>query len=149
MIEGVVVTPMKKICDDRGRIMHIMKSSEPEFKQFGEVYCSTIYPGIVKGWHIHKEMTLNYVVLSGMIKFVLYDERENSPTKGQFQEIYMGEHNYVRVTVPPMVWNGFKGIGTGEALVINQTDIPHDPNEIMRCDPHNSHINYNWATIDR
>ena len=149
IIEGVIITPINKICDDRGRIMHILKSSDKEFTKFGEVYCSTIYPGIVKGWHIHKEMTLNYVVLSGMIKFVLYDDREISPTKGVIQEICIGEHNYCRITVPPMVWNGFKGLGISEAMVVNTTDLPHDPNEIMRCDPHQNNIPYSWEDKDR
>lgn len=129
--------------------MHIVKSSDDIFTQFGEVYCSTIYPGVVKGWHIHDLMTLNYVVIKGMIKFVLYDDREDSTTKGKFQEVYIGDHNYVRVTVPPRVWNGFMGIGTEEALVINFTDIPHDPNEIHRLDPHEGGIPYNWAVKDR
>jgi dTDP-4-dehydrorhamnose 3,5-epimerase len=140
---------MRKICDDRGRIMHIVKASDDIYTTFGEVYCSTVYPGVVKGWHIHRKMTLNYVVLSGMIKFVLYDDRPDSPTYQQLQEVCMGEHNYVRVTVPPGVWNGFMGLGTTEALVINMTDIPHDPEEIARMDPHQSHIPYTWAVRDR
>lgn len=148
-IEGVIVTQMNRICDDRGRIMHIMKNSDPNFNQFGEVYCSTVYPGIVKGWHIHDKMTLNYVVLKGMIKFVLFDQRENSRTYKQIQEICFGENNYVRVTVPPGVWNGFMGLGTEEALVINFTDIPHDPNEIHRLDPHENDIPYSWKIKDR
>ena len=150
MIEGVIIKKLNIIPDDRGKILHIMKSSEDEFNTFGEVYCSTIYPGIVKGWHLHKEMTLNYVVLKGKIKFVLYDAREDSPTFRQIQEIIMGEENFVRVTVPPMVWNGFKGIGLEETFVINFTDIPHDPNEIIRMDPHvNEMIQYDWKTKDR
>jgi dTDP-4-dehydrorhamnose 3,5-epimerase len=148
-IHGVLIEPLKKIPDDRGRIMHIMKSTDSVFEKFGEVYCSTVYPGVVKGWHIHERMTLNYVVLKGMIKFVLYDDREDSPTKGIIQEIYMGDHNYVRVTVPPKIWNGFMGLGNEEALVINVTDIPHDPNEIRRQDPHKGSINYSWAVKDR
>ena len=90
MIEGVIVKEIKKIPDD---------------------YCSTVYPGIVKGWHLHTEMTLNYVVLKGKIKFVLHDSRKESPTYGDTQVIYMGDDNYVRVTVPPFVWNGFMGVG--------------------------------------
>jgi dTDP-4-dehydrorhamnose 3,5-epimerase len=149
-IHDVIITPLRKICDDRGRIMHMMKPPvEGGTFTLGEVYCSTVYPGVVKGWHIHDRMTLNYVVLSGMIKFVCYDEREGSPTRGVAQEIAMGEHNHVRVTVPPGVWNGFKGLGTTEALVVNMTDIPHDPAEIHRCDPHQSHIPYVWAVKDR
>ncbi len=148
-IEGVIITPLRRIPDDRGRIMHIMKSSDPDFHQFGEVYMSTVYPGVVKGWHIHDDMTLNYVVVKGMIKFALYDDRPESPTFQKLQEVCFGEHNYVRVTVPPRVWNGFMGIGTEEAMVINFTDIPHDPNEIHRADPHDSHIPYNWKVKDR
>lgn len=150
MIDGVKVVPLRRIPDDRGKIMHIMKSSDEEFDTFGEVYCSTVYPKVVKGWHLHKLMTLNYAVLKGKIKFVLYDPREGSPTYGQLQEIYIGDDNYVRVTVPPNVWNGFMGVGIEEAFVINFTDIPHDPHEIIRMPPHETEIiNYDWSVKDR
>jgi len=150
MIKGVQITSRKVIPDDRGKIMHIMKSSDNQFNTFGEVYCSSIYPGVVKGWHMHKKMTLNYVVLKGNIKFVLYDDRPESKTYQQIQEIVIGENQYVMVTVPPFVWNGFMGIGLEEAFVINFTDIPHDSEEIIRMDPHsNDIINYNWAVKDR
>ena len=149
MIQGVIVKEMKRISDDRGRIMHLLKSSENVMDNVGEVYCSTVYPGIVKGWHGHHKMQLNYIVIKGMIKFVLYDERKDSPTFGKIQEISMGEHNYVRVTVPPKVWNGFMGLGTEEAMVINITNMPHDPEEIYRCDPHNNNIPYSWKIKDR
>lgn len=150
MIDGVKIKSLKKIPDDRGQIMHIMKSSDEDYVKFGEVYCSSVYPGVVKGWHLHSKMTLNYVTLQGMIKFVLYDPREDSPTKGKIQEIYMGQDNYVRVTVPVGVWNGFMGVGTKEAFTINFTDIPHDPDEISRMDPHlNDLIKYDWSVIDR
>lgn len=150
MIQGVQITARRIIPDDRGKIMHIMKSSDDQFETFGEVYCSTVYPGVVKGWHMHKKMTLNYVVLKGNIKFVLYDDRPDSKTYQQIQEIFIGDNQYVMVTVPPFVWNGFKGIGTEEALVINFTDIPHDPEEIVRMDPHkNNIIKYDWSLKDR
>lgn len=148
-IDGVIVTELKRFPDERGTVMHVMKATDPEFKGFGEVYCSSVYPGAVKGWHIHTRITLNYVVLSGMIKFVLYDEREGSPSKGVLQEIYMGGQNYVRVTVPPGIWSGFKGIGTEPALVCNVIDQPHDPTEARRCDPHGGGIPYDWARKDR
>lgn len=150
MIKGVQITNRRIIPDDRGKIMHIMKSSDDQFTTFGEVYCSTVYPGVVKGWHLHKEMTLNYVVLKGNIKFVLYDSREDSPTYKEIQEIIIGENQYVMVTVPPYVWNGFKGIGLEEAYIINFTDIPHSAEEIVRMDPHhNDLIDYDWSTKDR
>jgi len=149
-IEGVIITPRKIIPDERGKIIHIMKSSDPLFKSFGEVYCSTVFPGIVKGWHKHKKMTLNYVVIKGNIKFVLYDDRPDSLSYKCIQEIYLGENQSLMVTVPPMIWNGFKGIGIQEAFVINFTDMPHDPDEIIRMDPHkNEIIEYDWSTKDR
>jgi dTDP-4-dehydrorhamnose 3,5-epimerase len=148
-IEGVVITPLNRFPDERGRVMHVMKATDKEFKGFGEIYCSTIYPGVVKGWHYHKKVTLNYVVLKSMIKFVLFDEREDSPSKGVIQEIFMGEQNYVRVTVPPGIWNGFKGIGVEEALVCNVIDQPHDDGETRRLDPHDNHIPYDWSRKDR
>jgi len=150
MIEGVQIISRKVIPDDRGKIMHIMKLSDGQFTTFGEVYCSTVFPGVIKGWHLHKKMTLNYVVLKGNIKFVLYDNRPESSTYQELQEIVLGENQYVMVTVPPNVWNGFMGIGLEEAFVINFTDIPHDPDEIIRMDPHkNEIINYDWTVKDR
>ena len=124
--------------------MHMLRSDAPHFQQFGEIYFSCIYPGAIKAWHIHKVMTLNYSVVQGMIKFVLYDDRSGSPTKGVLQEIHMGISNYCLVTVPPMVWNGFKGYGPDMAIVANCTSHAHDPDEIDRLDPFSDQIPYNW-----
>ena len=128
--------------------MHMLKKDSTDFTQFGEIYFSTVYPNVVKGWHIHTRMTLNYAVVDGMIKLVLYDDRKNSSTKGELMEIYMGEDNYVLVTIPPLVWNGFKGIGVKTAILANCSDIPHDPTEIKRMDPlKNKVIKYNWNIV--
>jgi dTDP-4-dehydrorhamnose 3,5-epimerase len=149
MIDGVIVSPRRIIPDDRGKVMHAMKATDPEFEKFGEVYFSTIYPGVVKGWHLHKEMIINYVVPVGMIKLVLYDEREGSKTKGELNEFYIGQDNYQLVKVPPLVWNGFACVGPTPAMVLNVASIPHDPAEIVRLDPHKSHIPYDWTVRDR
>lgn len=149
MIHGVVITPLKQILDERGKIMHMMRADKPPFQEFGEIYFSGVYPGAIKGWHIHKKMILNYSVPHGHIKFVLYDDREDSPTRGELQEIFMGPENYCLVTVPPMVWNGFKGIGNELALVANCSSIPHDPDEIMRLDPFDKKIPYDWEIKHR
>ena len=144
MIEGVIVKPLRQILDERGKIMHMLRCNDEGFQQFGEIYFSCVYPGAIKGWHIHKEMVLNYAVVHGHIKFVLYDERADSSTKGEIQEIFMGPDNYVLVTVPPLVWNGFKGIGDELAIVANCATIPHDANEIDRLDPFSPQIPYSW-----
>lgn len=144
MIDGVVVVQKRQILDERGAIYHFMRNDDPEFQQFGEVYFSWVYPGVIKGWHIHKEMTLNYVVPVGRVKLVLYDDRPDSPTRGELQEICLGEGSYKLVQVPPMVWNGFKGIGTAPAMVANCATLPHDPGEIERLDPFSPDIPYSW-----
>jgi dTDP-4-dehydrorhamnose 3,5-epimerase len=149
MIDGVLIHPLRQIPDERGSILHMLRRDDPHFQNFGEIYFSMVYPEVIKGWHLHREMTLNYAVVSGMIKLVLYDDRQESPTRGEIQEIYMGERNYVLVRVPAMVWNGFKGIGTKEAIVANCATLPHDPNEISRMDPFNNAIPYDWSLKHR
>ncbi len=145
MIEGVVVVPLKQIPDERGKVMHMLRCDDPHFEQFGEIYFSIVYPGVIKGWHLHTEMTLNYAVITGMIKLVLYDDRAESPTRGQLMEIFTGEGNYQLVKIPPMVWNGFKGIGVAPAIVANCATIPHRPDEIVRKDPFSPDIPYDWS----
>lgn len=145
MIEGIVVTPLRRFVDERGTVMHMMRNDAPPFREFGEVYFSTIHPGAVKAWHLHYRKTLNYAVPSGRIKFVLHDDRADSPSRGVTQEIFMGVENYVLVTVPPMVWNGFKCIGDTTALVVNCATIPYDPTEIVRRDPFDKVIGYDWG----
>lgn len=149
MIEGVDVIPLKRIPDERGMIAHMLRCDAPHFEKFGEIYFSYVYPGVVKGWHIHKEMTLFYAVPVGMIKLVLFDERETSKTKGELMELFVGEASYSLVRIPPMVWNGFKGVGTTTAVVANCSTIPHAPGEIDRLDPHENHIPYDWSRKDR
>ena len=144
MIDGVLVHPLTQIPDERGKIMHMLRADDPHFEKFGEIYFSTVYPGVVKGWHLHKLMTLNYTVVSGTVKLVLYDDRPNSPTRSELMELFVGQANYVLVKIPPGVWNGFKGIGLDPAIVANCATIPHDPNEIERMDPFKNSIPYDW-----
>ncbi len=149
MIDGVIISPLKQIVDERGKVMHMLKSDAPHFQGFGEIYFSAVHPGAIKGWHIHKKMVLNYAVPHGHIKFVLYDDREGSCTRGETQEIFMGPDNYCLVTVPPLVWNGFKGVGMETAIVANCASIGHDPAEIDRMDPFDPAIPYDWAIKHR
>ena len=144
MIDGVAVRPLRRIPDERGTVMHMLRADAPHFERFGEIYFSTVYPGIIKAWHLHQRMTLNYTVVSGMIKLVLHDDREQSPTRSETMELYVGDQNYVLVTVPPRVWNGFKGMGGATAIVANCATIPHDPAEIERLDPFDPRIPYRW-----
>ncbi len=145
MIQGVFIHPLKQIADDRGKVMHMLRRDDPWFERFGEIYFSLAYPGVIKGWHLHKEMTQNYAVIKGMIKLVLYDDREDSPTRNTLQEIFTGEDNYCLITIPPKIWNGFKAIGMEPALVANCATEPHDPSEIVRLEPFTDNIPYDWG----
>lgn len=144
-IAGVVVRPLRKIPDERGCIFHMLRANDPHFEKFGEIYFSQVFPGAIKAWHLHKAMALNYAVVAGRIKLVLADDREGSATRGNLMELFLGEENYSLVTIPPLVWNGFKGVGTGPALVANCATLPHDPEEIVRMDPFSEKIGYDWS----
>ena len=149
-INGVKVISLKKIPDERGSIYHMLRSSDPHFTKFGETYFSKIYKGAIKGWHIHKKITLNYCVVQGMVKLVLYDARDNSSTKGNIMELFIGDDNYVLVVIPSGVANGHKGI-TETSLLTNVPDVPHDKldaDEMIRIDPYDNDIPYNWDRID-
>lgn len=149
MINGVKITPLQQILDERGKIMHMLRNDAPHFEKFGEIYFSCIEPGAIKGWHLHKEMTLNYSVPLGKVKLVLYDDRNGSPSKGKLMEFFIGPENYMLVTIPPMVWNGFKGIGNSTSIVANCATIPHDSDEISYKDPFSHDIPYDWAIKNR
>ena len=147
MIEGVVVKPLRKIPDERGMIMHMIRADDPIFERFGEIYFSVAYPGVIKGWHKHTRQTQLYAVIAGMIKLVLYDEREGSATYGELVELFTGEDRYDLIRIPPGVVNGYKVCGVKPAIVANCADLPHDPDEMERYDPLDSHIDYNWDII--
>lgn len=149
MIDGVLINTLKQILDERGKIMHMLRSDDEYFEKFGEIYFSFVYPGFVKAWHLHKKMKLNYAVPYGRIKLVLYDDRKDSPSRGELAELIIGPENYKLVTIPPMVWNGFKGLGNMMSIVANCATLPHDPEEIIRIDPFENDIPYNWSLNHR
>ncbi len=145
MIEGVKVVPLRRIPDERGTVMHMMKRTDPHFIEFGEIYFSTVYRGVVKGWHRHREMTIAYACISGRVKLVVHDDREGSKTRGQTDEHFIGEDNYALVMIPPGLWNGFKGMSDPHAIVANCCTHPHDPSRSDRLSPHDNDIPYRWA----
>jgi dTDP-4-dehydrorhamnose 3,5-epimerase len=149
MIDGVQIVPLKQIPDERGKVMHMLRRTDAHFREFGEVYFSVVFPGAIKGWHLHRRMVINYAVPFGRIKLVLYDDRAESPTRFQLQEIFLGQDHYALVSVPVGVWNGFKGYGPTEAIVCNCATIVHDPDEIERLNPFDPRIPYDWGLKHR
>jgi dTDP-4-dehydrorhamnose 3,5-epimerase len=138
------------IPDERGRLMEMMRCDDEFFTKFGQVYMTTVYPGVVKGWHYHKIQADNLVIIKGMMKIVLYDDRKNSKTFKEINEFFSGEHNPILVHIPVEILHGFKCISEIEAICINVTTEPYNyekPDE-YRVDPHSKEIPYDWERKD-
>jgi dTDP-4-dehydrorhamnose 3,5-epimerase len=147
-IEGVIVVPLRRIPDERGTIYHMLRRDDPHFVEFGEIYFTSIYRGVVKGWHRHREMTINYACIAGRVKLALFDDRPNSPTRGVVVERFLGPDDYSLVIIPPGVWVGMKGMTTS-AIVANCATKPHDPAATERLEPFDPAIPYDWAVRHR
>lgn len=150
MIEGVRTKQLKVIPDERGRLMEMLRRDDELFKGFGQVYMTTAYPGAVKAWHYHKKQWDHFACVRGMMKVVLYDSRTGSPTHGQVNEFFMGEHHSILLQIPPLVYHGFKCVSDYEAIVVNtptEVYVYDDPDE-FRVDPHESDIPYDWSRKD-
>ena len=150
-IDGVKIKSLKMIPDERGRLMEMFRADDDIFEKFGQVYLTTAYPGVVKAWHYHKIQTDNMVVVKGMMKIVLYDDRENSKSKGELLEVFMGDYNRSLLKIPAGIYHGFKCISETEAIVINTpTEVYNykQPDE-FRLPAHDSKIPYDWARQDK
>lgn len=150
MIAGVQIKRLKVIPDERGRLMEILRCDEDFFLEFGQVYLTSTYPGVVKAWHLHTRQTDNVACVRGMVKLALYDLREDSPTRGEIQELFLGIHNPLLVQIPPNVYHGWMCVGQEEALIINcptEAYNAQDPDEV-RLDPHENDIPYDWRRRD-
>jgi len=145
MIEGVKVTKLKQLVDERGKIMHMLRNDSPIFDKFGEIYFSTINPGYIKAWHLHKEATLNYVCVKGKVNLVLYDDRSKSKSAGIYQNFLLSPSDYFLITIPPYIWNGFKGLDSSESIIANCLNLPHNEKEMVRKDPNDKYFKYDWS----
>lgn len=144
IVDGVEVVPLRRIPDDRGTVHHMLKSTDPHFRSFGEVYFSSVYHGVVKAWKNHDRVTVNYACVHGRVKVVVYDGRRDSPTRGAVTEVFLGPDHYALVVIPPGVWSGFQGMSRPTALVANCATEPHDPDEFRRLPPEADDVPYAW-----
>ena len=150
MIDGVRVKDLHMIPDQRGYLAELVRSDDEDFVRFGQVYVSVTYPGVVKAWHMHTRQHDLVVCLSGMILLVLHDDREGSPTRGEIQELYLGELSPRRVRIPPRVHHGWKCVSAREAMVLNVSSEVYryeEPDEV-RLPPHGGQIPYDWSRHD-
>lgn len=144
-INGVRIIPLKKIADERGAVLHMLRSDSPAFSRFGEIYFSEVNPGVVKAWKRHKLMTQHFAAPVGQIRLVIYDSRHQSPTKGEIADLVIGRpDNYDLIIIPPLLWYGFKGISAGPSLLANCADLVHDPEESENMALDDLDISINW-----
>ena len=136
-LKKIKIKTLKTIKLSEGNIMHVMKKNKTQKFVFGEAYFSKIKFCKVKAWKFHKRMTLNLVVPYGKVKFVFYSKQNNI-----FREITIGEKKYCRLTVPPKIWFGFKGMSKKESIILNIANIVHDPKESLKCEK--NLFNYTW-----
>lgn len=146
LISGVQVKKLRLIPDERGYLMEMLRCDWPEFESFAQAYVTACYAGVYKAWHYHKLQTDHFVCVSGMAKVVLFDDREESPTRGEINEFHIGQLNPVLLKIPPLVYHGFTAEGNAPALIINfptQLYNYQQPDEYRR--PYNDPaISYNW-----
>jgi len=142
-IAGVIFTPLSIIDTDGGDVLHAMRSSDLGYGGFGEAYFSTIDSGAIKGWKSHQEMILNLVARIGAVRFVIFDDRVNSPTKGEFDEVILSRENYGRLTIPPLLWVGFQGVDSSSSILLNVASIEHSPEEVNRREL--NEIEFDWG----
>ena len=145
LIDGIKITSLKQIKDSRGAVFHVIKNNSKTFHGFGEAYFSKINENVIKGWKYHKTMTQNFCIPFGKLKLVLFDNRKNSPTYKQINEIIIDDcQNYNRVTIPEKIYYSFKCISSNYCLLLNISNIVHDPKESEKISLLNGLIPYNW-----
>jgi dTDP-4-dehydrorhamnose 3,5-epimerase len=150
LIAGFGARRARVIPDERGRLGEILRADDPWFEKFGQVYCTTTYPGVVKAWHFHRKQTDHFYVIRGTVKVALYDARPDSPTAGTVNELYLGEYCPGLARIPPGVQHGWMCVGETEAYIINVVSEPYDPKnpDEFRTHPHDNDIPYDWTRRD-
>ncbi len=144
-IDGVTTVVLRELADERGAVLHMMRSDEPDFSRFGECYFSEVLPGVIKAWKRHREQTQNLAVPVGRIRLVIFDDRVGSVTRGKVLVQEIGRPDaYVRVRIPPGIWYGFACVGSMPALLANCADLPHVPTESERKSAFDLSIPYDW-----
>ena len=146
MIHGVIVQPLTINADERGYLMEILRESDPFYSRFAQVYVSKNYPGVIRAWHYHRIQTDIWTVVDGMVKAVMYDIRQDSPTRGEVQEVFIGPDSPKALVIPVGVAHGYKTIGTEPSLLLNFSDTLYDrtkPDE-YRIPFDSPEVPYNW-----
>jgi dTDP-4-dehydrorhamnose 3,5-epimerase len=149
VIDGVKIKPLKVMPDDRGLLMEMLRSDDPDFQRFGQVYVTMVLPGVAKAWHYHRIQTDHFVCVGGKAKVGLYDGREESPTNGETQTVVLGWPDQALLVIPPGVYHGFTPVGDEPAYIVNvPTELYNyeDPDE-YRLPFDDASIAYDWGDV--
>ena len=149
MIDGVTIHSLRRFPDERGTVFHMLKRTDDVFTEFGEMYFTSLYADVIKAWHEHTKMALNYACILGAVKVVLYDGRSDSSTHGELNEFIIGDLNYSLLHIPRGVTNGMKGLVSPISLVANCATLPHEENEMLRYELDDLPISYDWTRSAR
>ena len=147
MIEGVESKKLQVVPDERGGRLEVLKREDAIFSGFGQITMHITYPKGIRAWYAHQHQEDQITAVSGMIKLVLYDNRQGSPTQGEINEFFIGTYRPRLVKIPRGVIHGWKCLGESDAMVITiATETYHDehPDEV-RIDPYENDIPYRWG----
>lgn len=127
LIHGVVIRQQPTQTDGRGTLCEILDlrwgvADEP----IVSVYQFTIRPGKAKGWHLHRLHDDRIFVSRGEIKVVLYDDRDDSPTKGLVNEIHRSELRRDLMVIPSGVFHAHQNVGETDALLVSMPTRAYD-----------------------
>ena len=143
-IHDVLLTELRQI-GERGSVLHHLRADAADFEAFGEAYFSEIVPGATKAWKRHRIQTQNLAVPIGRVRFVIHDDRPDSPTTGTTDVIELGRpDDYRRLTIPCGLWYGFQCLSDVPALIANVADVPHHPDDAELLDQGDDRIPYRW-----
>ena len=144
LIKGVFFYPVEPIKTTGGKVLHAIKALDKNLTEFGECYFSICDYKQPKAWKKHAKMICNLFVPSGEVKFVFYDDRQDSSDFGKVAEFSTSQNNYGRLVINPGIWFGFTGMSESENLILNVANISHDANESLRLEPGTNQIPYQW-----
>lgn len=152
MIKGVEIKDLKALTDERGFLMEMLRSDDPVFEKFGQVYVTCCKYGVAKAWHYHKEQTDHFVTVFGKALVVLYDMREDSPSKGEVQEFVLEappSKKTILLKIPKMVAHGFTATEKDEARIINVPTLMYnyDTPDEYRFPWNSQEIPYKWPSF--
>ena len=150
-IHDVVIKPLVTHSDDRGYFREILRDDDELLRRFGQTSITKSYPGVIKAFHWHQDQDDLWYVADGMARVVLYDRREDSPTRGETQVIYAGEDNPVLIYIPTGVAHGYQVLGSKPVVVfyhVTKSYNPAEPDE-MRIPFDDPEIGFDWSIQNR